>query len=123
MAVILLIDDDEFYRSIIRRILEDAGYQIIEALDGPDGLTRYRIHRPALVIIDMRLPGVGGAEVIRSIREMDRQARIIAVSGAATFYNVDFFKLAKDVGADAILRKLDPPDRILVEVSRLLKSA
>lgn len=123
VATILIIDDDEFYRSVIRRILEDGGHQVIEAENGAEGVKRYRIYRPALVITDMRLPGMSGAEVIRSIREMDRQARIIAVSGAATFYNVDFFKLAKEVGANAILRKLDPPDRVVVEVNRALEAA
>lgn len=108
---------------MIRRILEDDGHQVIEAEDGAEGVKRYRIYRRALAIIDMRLSGVGGAEVIRSIRETDSQARIIAVSGAATFYNVDFFKLAKEVGANAILRKLDPTDRVLVEVRRFLEAA
>ena len=70
----------------------------------------------------MRMPGVDGAEVIRSLRQLDRQARVIAVSGAATFYNVDYFQLAKEVGADAILRKLDPVERVLVEVNRILEA-
>ena len=121
--MILLIDDDSFYRSVIRRILEDEGHQVIEALDGAEGLEMYRLYKPALVITDMRMPGVEGAEVIKTIRQMDRRARIIAVSGAGTFYNVDFFQLAKEVGADVILRKLDPTDRVVVEVNRVLEAA
>ena len=120
--MILLIDDDEFYRSVIRRILEDEGHQVIEALDGAEGLDMYKTYQPALVLTDMRMPGMDGAEVIRSIRAMNRRARIIAVSGAGTFYNVDYVKLAKEVGADAILRKLDSTDRVLVEVGRLLEA-
>ncbi len=123
MAMILLIDDDGFYRGVIRRILEDDGHQVIEALDGAEGLEMYRRYKPALVITDMRMPGVEGAEVIKTLRQMDRNARIIAVSGAGTFYNVDFFQLAKEVGADVILRKLDPTDRVLVEVNRVLEAA
>jgi CheY-like chemotaxis protein len=123
VALILLIDDDGFYRSVIRRILEDDGHQVIEALDGAEGLEMYRLYKPALVITDMRMPGVEGAEVIRTLREIDRGARIIAVSGAGTFYNVDFFQLAKEVGANVILRKLDPTDRVLVEVNRVLEAA
>jgi len=123
VAMILLIDDDGFYRGVIRRILEDDGHQVIEALDGAEGLEMYRRYKPALVITDMRMPGVEGAEVIRTLRQMDRGARIIAVSGAGTFYNVDFFQLAKEVGANVILRKLDPTDRVLVEVNRVLEAA
>jgi CheY-like chemotaxis protein len=121
--MILLIDDDSFYRSVIRRILEDEGHQVVEALDGAEGLEMYKLYKPDLVITDMRMPGIEGAEVIRTIRGMDKHARIIAVSGAGTFYNVDFFQLAKEVGANVILRKLDPTDRVLVEVNRVLEAA
>ena len=120
MALILLIDDDEFYRRMIRRVLEEQRHQVIEAEAGAEGLELYQAYKPALVITDMRMPEMDGVEVIRSIRAMNRQARIIAVSGASTFYNVNFLQLAKEVGADAILRKLDPVDRVVVEVSRVL---
>jgi CheY-like chemotaxis protein len=123
MITILLIDDDPFYLSVIRRILQDEGHQVLEARDGEEGLEIYKENRPDLVITDMRMPGMDGAEVIRSIREMHPHARIIAVSGAATFYDVNMFKLAKDVGADVVLRKLDHTDRVLVEVSRVLEMA
>ena len=66
MAMILLIDDDGFYRGVIRPILEDGGHQVIEASNGVEGLEIYRTHRPVLVITDMRMPGVGGTEVITS---------------------------------------------------------
>ena len=71
MAMILLIDDDGFYRGVIRPILEDDGHQVIEASNGAEGLEIYRMRRPALVITDMRMPGVGGTEVIKSLREID----------------------------------------------------
>jgi sigma-B regulation protein RsbU (phosphoserine phosphatase) len=122
VAMILIIDDDGFYRGVIRRILEDEGHDVIEAQDGPEGLALFRQLRPALVITDMRLPGFDGGEVIRGLREIDDQAKIVAVSGAATFYNVDFFALAREVGADAIIRKLDPTERVVVEVNRVLET-
>ncbi len=123
MALILLIDDDEFYRRMMRRILEDARHQVIEAEDGEEGLGLYQAYKPALVITDMRMPEMNGIEVIRSIRAIDRQARVIAVSGASAFYNIDFLQLAKEVGANAILRKLDPVERVVVEVARALDRA
>ncbi|MEA2781726.1 MAG: two-component system, chemotaxis family, chemotaxis protein CheY [Rhodospirillaceae bacterium] len=119
--MILIIDDDGFYRTVIRRILEDDGHDVVEAQDGPEGVELYRQVQPELVITDMRLPGVDGGEVIRSLRSIDDNAKVIAVSGAATFYNVDFFELAKQVGADAILRKLDPMERVVIEVNRILE--
>jgi CheY-like chemotaxis protein len=118
--MVLVIDDDGFYRSVIRRILEDDGYQVIEATNGAEGLEMFKMHRPTLVITDMRMPGMGGTEVIRVLRDMEPQVRVIAVSGVGAFYNVDLFQLAKDVGAEVILRKLDPTDRVLAEVRRSL---
>ena len=50
MALILLIDDDSFYRGVLRQILEDGGHQITEAVNGPEGLERFRSQRPDLVI-------------------------------------------------------------------------
>jgi len=70
----------------------------------------------------MVMPEMDGAEVIRSIRAIDKRARIIAVSGDPSFYAVDSFKLAKQVGADAVVRKLDSLERIIVEVQALLKA-
>ena len=123
MITILLIDDDPFYLGVIRRILEDGGHRIVEARNGWEGIEMYRECRPALVITDMRMPGMDGAEVIRSIREIDAQARIIAVSGAGAFYDANMFELAKEVGADVVIRKLDHTDRVLAEVSRTLQLA
>ncbi len=120
MAVILIIDDDPFYCGIIQQALADEGHVVVTAQNGVDGIARYRDQSPDLVITDMRMPGVDGAEVIRNLRSIDVKARIIAVSGAATFYDVDFFKLAREVGADTVLRKLDPMERVIVEVNQLL---
>jgi len=120
MALILLIDDDEFYRRMIRRTLEEQRHQVIEAEEGAEGLELYQAYKPSLVITDMRMPEMDGLEVIRSIRAMNPKARIIAVSGASTFYNVNFLQQAKELGADVILRKLDSFDRVVDEVVRAL---
>jgi len=123
VALILLVDDDPFYRSVIGRILEDDGHRVLECSSGVEGVETYQTYKPDLVITDMRMPGMDGHEVIRTIRELDPQARIIAVSGAATFYNVNYFEMAKEVGADVILRKLDHTDRVLVEINQVLGAA
>ena len=124
MITILLIDDDPFYIGVIRHILQEEGHRVLEALNGEEGLEIYKEYKPDLVITDMRMPGMDGAasDPGRSARCI-AHARIIAVSGAATFYNVNMFQLAKDVGADVVLRKLDHTDRVLVEVGRVLEMA
>ena len=127
MALILVIDDDGFYLDVLRNVLTDEGHEVMLAQGGIEGLALYQDRRrgrqPDLVITDMRMPGIDGSDVIRELRKIDSHVRIIAVSGATTFYDVDFLRLARDVGANSILRKLDPMERIIVEVNSLLTSA
>ncbi len=120
MAWVLVIDDDPSYRGVMRRILESRGHTVLEALDGAEGLEIFASHRPDVVITDMIMAGLSGEEVIRSLRQLGEPVGIIAVSGDCAFYNVDPLDMARRLGADAILRKLDPLQRILSEVDRVL---
>ena len=119
MAAILVIDDDRFYLSLIRRILEDAGHQVQETTTGPEGISLYRERKPDVVITDIFMPGMDGNEVIRQLRSMDRDVVIIAVSAGGAFYDIDFLETARKLGANAVLRKLDPKERILSEIKSL----
>jgi CheY-like chemotaxis protein len=121
VALILVIDDDRFYLSVIRRILEDAKHQVLETTDGAEAIELYRQRKPAIVITDIFMPGMDGNEVIRVLRGIDSHMGIIAVSAGGAFYDIDFLETAKKLGADAILRKLDPKERILAEIDRLLE--
>jgi CheY-like chemotaxis protein len=119
VAAILVIDDDRFYLSLIRRILEDAGHQVQETTTGPEGISLYRERKPDVVITDIFMPGMDGNEVIRQLRSMDRDVVIIAVSAGGAFYDIDFLETARKLGANAVLRKLDPKERILAEIKSL----
>src|SRR5437867_865396 len=81
VASILIIDDDGFYRGLLRRILEDGGHQVMEGNDGEEGIEVYQAHRPELVITDIFMPGMDGSEVIQALKEINGNVRIIAVSG------------------------------------------
>lgn len=121
MAQILVIDDDPLYRSTLRLILEDGGHRVTEAQDGTEGIGFYKEHRPDVVITDLLMPDMDGDEVIRSIRRLDRNARVIAISGSGAFYNVNHADTARKLGAAAILRKLDSAQQVLAEVARVLE--
>ena len=121
MALILVIDDDRIYLSVVRRVLEEAGHQVIETTTGEEGIKLYRERDPAVVITDIFMPGMDGNEVIRLLRGLDGEVGIIAVSAGGAFYDIDFLETAKKLGADAILRKLDPKEKILAEIDRLLE--
>jgi CheY-like chemotaxis protein len=77
---ILVIDDSEIDRMIIEELLTDAGYNVILAVDGEDGVKKCLEHRPALVVTDMIMPGMNGTEVILKIRAESPGTQIIAMS-------------------------------------------
>jgi two-component system, chemotaxis family, chemotaxis protein CheY len=81
MQRILVIDDEEAIRELLRVILEKAGYSVLEAPNGLVGLQIYRAHPVDLVITDMRMPEKGGLETIQELRHDFPEARIIAISG------------------------------------------
>jgi len=122
VARILVIDDDGFYRGVIRRILEDGGHQVLETEDGREAVDLYRQFQPDVVVTDIFMPGMDGGEVIRALRAVDNHVKIVAVSGGGAFYDVDVLDMARKLGAAVILRKLDPKERILGEVDRILKA-
>src|SRR5437870_13785204 len=82
---VLIVDDDPVIRSAIATILADAGYATCEADSGADALRAARSEAPALVLLDVNLPGMCGYEVCRLLRdEFGDQFPIVFVSGART---------------------------------------
>ena len=66
--VILLIDDDDASRNVVRSALSRDGYKLVEASSGEEGLELYETHQPALVLLDIILPGIDGLETCRRLR-------------------------------------------------------
>jgi len=92
MTKVLVIDDDATVRAGIRRVLENAGCDVIEAETGEAGLDCFRNDRVDVTIVDIVLPGVGGVETIAALRRHEPDAKIIAISG---FINGDVEALAE----------------------------
>jgi CheY-like chemotaxis protein len=105
MARILLIEDDQAQREILRLILEKLGHAVIEASDGHDGLTRYAREGADLVLTDLIMPGMEGLETIQEFRLRYPGVKIIAMSGGARVGAQDYLKVAQRFGAARILAK------------------
>ena len=101
MASILVIDDEIVMRTALRRVLEDAGHQVTEAIDGNEGMVRFQASSVDVVITDMLLPQKSGLEIIKEIRETDRDVKIIAITALA----YDAFDAAEELGANASFEK------------------
>lgn len=82
MANILLIDDDDLLRDTVLQMLELDGHRVVQASNGKDGLERFRQSRGFdLVITDMLMPGMDGAQVITELRRQRPDLPILAISG------------------------------------------
>lgn len=84
MLIALIVDDDERNRKLARDVLRAAGFRTIEASDGAKAITLTAEHVPDVVLLDLRLPDIGGAEVARRLRDDERTARIPLVAMSAS---------------------------------------
>ena len=69
MSKALIIDDEQQMRRLLRMVLESRGYEVIEAADAQMGLQEVAFRRPDVVLLDLGLPGFGGIEVLKRLRE------------------------------------------------------
>ena len=81
MPRILVIDDDATIRELLRFVLEEEGYEVIEAADGAEGLQRYQADPTDLVITDLTMPGMHGLELLEALRRMVPTPVLMAISG------------------------------------------
>src|ERR1051326_8005226 len=77
---ILIVDDSALSRRTLRRILESAGYEVMEADDGMTALEVYFLEKPGLVLLDLVMKGMYGLDVLVKLREMDHEARVVIAS-------------------------------------------
>ena len=77
---ILIVDDSALSRRTLRRILESAGYDLVEANDGMAALEVYFLEKPDLVLLDLVMKGMYGLDVLVKLREMDQEARVVVAS-------------------------------------------
>jgi CheY-like chemotaxis protein len=120
MARILIIDDDDAFRGMLRQVLEREGYQVVEARNGLEGMQHYRAAPSDLVITDILMPEQEGLETTRRLRQEYPEAKIIAISGGGRTGTQDFLLLAKRFGAQHTLWKPFPRQALLEAVHTLV---
>jgi len=88
VARILIIDDDQFIRRLLRAMLERQGYSVVEAENGDEGLQCYQAAPTDLVITDMQMPVMDGLQMIAELRRTFPMAKVIAISGGRRELNI-----------------------------------
>jgi two-component system, NtrC family, nitrogen regulation response regulator NtrX len=114
---ILIIDDEQGIRAALGQLLEFEGYEVRTVANAVDGLAEYARFKPHLVFMDVKMAGIDGLEALRKLREQDRGAIVVMISGHATIQTA---VEATQHGAYDILEKPLDTDRILVTLRNAL---
>jgi sigma-B regulation protein RsbU (phosphoserine phosphatase) len=83
-APVLIVDDDDAVRGVFRRVLERAGWSVLEAANGRLGLELCREHQPGLVLCDLRMPEMDGLQVLTALASEHPETPVIMISGQGT---------------------------------------
>jgi two-component system, chemotaxis family, chemotaxis protein CheY len=107
---VLVVDDSALARRNLRQILEPAGYEVVEADDGLIALEQYFLEKPDVVMLDLVMKGMYGLEVLKKLRELDPDARVLVVSADVQSSSHD---LVEEAGARGFVNKPFDRDEIL----------
>lgn len=114
---ILIVDDSSLSRRTLRRILEPAEYDVVEADDGMAALEVYFLEKPSLVLLDLVMKGMYGLDVLVKLREMDQQARVVVASADI---QSSTRKMVDEAGALGFINKPFVAEQVIAAVQAAL---
>lgn len=120
MASILVIDDNNEMRRLLRDLLERVGYQVFEASEGDEGIKLYREQQIEMVITDLIMPGKEGIETIIQLKQDVPDVKIIAMSGGGQIKPQFYLECAKGFGAVHAFAKPINCQKLLAAVKELI---
>jgi CheY-like chemotaxis protein len=120
MARVLVIDDDEGQRTLVRAMLTGAGHQVEEADGGAEGLRKFGATKPDLVLTDIHMPGLDGHEVISALKVLHPDVRVVAMSGGSAVPKDELLLQAAALGAKEVIMKPFEFQQLLGAVERAL---
>jgi DNA-binding NtrC family response regulator len=120
--MILLIDDSDHERAMIRKMLESGGHAVSEAAGGDEGLALFGSLAPALVICDLMMPHKDGFATVADMQQLAPGAKIIAMSGV-WFGKSDHDAMARNLGLVAVIEKPFERTQLLRLVANALNPA
>jgi two-component system response regulator RegA len=116
-GIVLIVDDDEVYRNRLCRAFADRGWRAHAASDGPSALHFAAEHDPDLSVVDLRLAGMGGLDIIRELRHLDAETCIIMLTG---YGSIATALTAMKLGANHYLSKPVDAEEILATYQKIL---
>lgn len=123
--LILIIDDDNDLREVLATKLQSSGFKVEQAPDGPSGIKKAGEIVPDLILLDVRMPGMTGIEVLSKMKNEKELSgvRVIFLTNLGEAEDANAWideKFAKDAGAIGHIRKTDDLDKILARVKQEL---
>jgi len=123
MSHILIIDDDDALRIVLKASLEQMGHTVVESTDGRNGVECYKDEAFDVVLTDLIMPDKEGIETILDLRKINPDVKIIAMSGGGRVGPGDYLLIARQVGAKRTLTKPFPLDDLKKAIEELTATA
>jgi DNA-binding response OmpR family regulator len=121
MAKVLIIEDDKFLRELIAQKLIKEGFEVLEAVDGEEGMRKVKEERPDLILLDLILPGIDGFEVLSRIKQ-DPALSPIPVIILSNLGQKDDVEKGMKLGAiDYLIKAHFTPGEIIEKIKSALK--
>jgi CheY-like chemotaxis protein len=120
MPHILLIEDDDDVRNMLRKTLEVLGHTVAAASNGKEAIALYQTTPADIVLTDIIMPEKDGLETIRELRRNHPEIKIIAMSGGGRVSAKSYLPIAKMLGAAQILTKPFTHDQITAAINSVL---
>lgn len=120
MAEVLIVDDEANNRLLLATLLEHAGHQPLEAANSAEALAILAEHEPALIVVDLSLPGISGIDLIKRLRADRRTAKTAIALYTATALDAAAEELRELYGVCAVIPKPGDPRDILALFGTLL---
>src|SRR4051812_35399567 len=123
MARILLVDDDDLLRNALRLTLGKMGHHVHEARNGNEALRLFAAEPPDLVLTDIIMPEKEGLETILELKRLHPTVKIIAMSGGGRATDIDYLKIARQMGVARTLHKPFSSDAMATAIAEVIPSS
>ena len=121
MAGILLVEDNEDLRAMLKESLEKRKHRIIEASNGKEALIRFKSAVTDIVITDLIMPEQDGIGLIMELKKIKPEIKVVAISGGGKIGPSNYLDIAETLGADAVFPKPFNLNSFILEVEKLVE--